>query len=283
MQVQSLSDMARVVIFKEDFSLDKAVLSRADESAALFAAAPAWTPPDVVEDAEQPLPAEFGRAAIYGAIAYLSQGRAGVRSAVLQTLVQMLELEVIPCFSAASKIGIELATVLSGVNASCYYYTLVMGAHAVFLSSGLEKLTLTQHEAEVLIKGHFYYTGMAALLAYSAHATMNMVDVVAGLSCEAVSASSEPFNATNYEVHRPHRGMMASAGNLRLMVEGSKRVTPAATHAEPCFVSIPNFHGPAAELVNAAIKYGDIILNSMDCSISDVFLLFSLSPIYLGH
>jgi histidine ammonia-lyase len=246
--------MARVVISKEDFSLDKAVLSRADESAALFASSPVWTPPPILDEAHQPLPTEFGRAAIYGAIASLSQGRAGVRSVVLQMLVQMLELEVIPCFSAASKIGIELAAVLSGINTTCYYYALIMNSDAVFLSSGLEKLTLTEHEAEVLIKGHFYYTGMAALLAYSAQATMNMVDVVAGVSCEAVNASSEPFSASNYEIHRPHRGMMSSAGNLRLMVEGSKRVTPAATHPEPCFVSIPNFHGPAAELVNAAIK-----------------------------
>lgn len=44
---------------------------------------------------------------------------------------------------------------------------------------------------------------------------------VAALTCEATRASTAPFDAVNFDV-RPHRGQIACAERLRLMLEGSK-------------------------------------------------------------
>ena len=48
---------------------------------------------------------------------------------------------------------------------------------------------------------------------------------VAALTCEATRASTSPFDAVNFDV-RPHRGQIACAERLRLMLEGSKSVNP---------------------------------------------------------
>ena len=46
---------------------------------------------------------------------------------------------------------------------------------------------------------------------------------VAALTCEATRASTAPFDAVHFDV-RPHRGQIACAERLRLMLEGSKSV-----------------------------------------------------------
>ena len=46
---------------------------------------------------------------------------------------------------------------------------------------------------------------------------------VAALTCEAIRASTAPFEQGNFDV-RPHRGQIACAERLRLMLEGSKSV-----------------------------------------------------------
>lgn len=53
--------------------------------------------------------------------------------------------------------------------------------------------------------------------------SLPVVTGVAALTCEATRASTAPFDAGNYDV-RPHRGQIACAERLRLMLEGSKSV-----------------------------------------------------------
>jgi histidine ammonia-lyase len=257
MQVQ-LNDVARVVLFREDFTLDKAVADRIDESAALFSKSPISEPmpPLFHEDKEETpyLPLEFSRAALYGCVISICQGRSGVRSDVVRALLKALEYEVIPCFSSLDNIPVELALFLSGKDVDCFYYENVYGTEAAFLSSGVSPCPLTEHELQIMSRSHFFFCGIAALLANSTGCVFQMLDVVAAVSCDAAGASPEPFEANNYELYLPHRGMISSAANLRQMLEGSKRSTAGAPTVAPCFVSIPNYHGPAQELVAGAMK-----------------------------
>lgn len=46
---------------------------------------------------------------------------------------------------------------------------------------------------------------------------------VAALTCEATHASTAPFDQGDFD-GRPHRGQIACAERLRLMLEGSKSV-----------------------------------------------------------
>lgn len=56
---------------------------------------------------------------------------------------------------------------------------------------------------------------------------------VAALTCEATRASTAPFDAANFDV-RPHRGQIACADRLRLMLEGSKSVNSNKASAAVC-------------------------------------------------
>jgi histidine ammonia-lyase len=105
-----LSELANVVLNKEDISIERHVIDRIEESASLFAASPVYIPDaaasaalaaladgKVVPTGEEDnrfFPHEFCRAAIYGCVTSLLQGRSGVKYPVVQLLLDMLEFEV---------------------------------------------------------------------------------------------------------------------------------------------------------------------------------------------
>lgn len=62
---------------------------------------------------------------------------------------------------------------------------------------------------------------------------------VAALTCEATRASTAPFDASNFDV-RPHRGQIASAERLRLMLEGSKSTN--SNKASTPLTTISRYH-----------------------------------------
>ncbi|CAN0097925.1 unnamed protein product, partial [Hapterophycus canaliculatus] len=85
---------------------------------------------------------------------------------------------------------------------------------------------------------------------------------VAALTCEATHASTAPFDATSLDV-RPHRGQLACAERLRLMLEGSKSVNSnkasdrGGRAEDPEAIStIPQYHGPARDAISAACRQG---------------------------
>lgn len=111
--------------------------------------------------------------------------------------------------------------------------------------------------------GTFGVTGPAALEAYAAGSLSNVVDAVAAVTCEAFKvrwdgegrhdhsvlhlyansisilcvcgyqAFTDPLDPKNLDPHRPHRGQITSATNLRLCLEGSSLVNKRADAKSP--------------------------------------------------
>lgn len=255
-----LNDFAKVVLGKEDYVLDKTAVDKINESAALFSSSPVLPAPEAANapsDAAMGagfLSPDFCRAAVFGCLQSLVQGRAGVRLAVVQLLLDMLEYEVIPCFASVDTIGLDLVQFMMGANVPCYYYKMVISTDAAFLSSGLAKIELNQHDVQVLKSGHFYFTGIAALLAVAGNSVFQMIDVVAAMSVEATGTAADAFDVAQYETYRPHRGMINSAIRLRQLVEGSQRTGCLEGPILPSLANIPAVHGPAQEFLASATK-----------------------------
>lgn len=254
-----LTEFSKVVLSKDDYSLDKLAVERIEESAALFSKSPVYEAPEASiaprDDIETTyFSVEFCRAAIFGSLLSLAQGRSGVRLQCVQMLADMLQYEVIPCFSSAKTIGQDVVKFMTGANISCYYYNMVIATDAAFLSSGLSRIELNQHDVSVLENGHFYFTGIAGLLAVAGNSVFQMTDVVAAMSVEATGTSADAFDVSQYETYRPHRGMINTAMRLRQLVEGSQRTAAIDGPISPSFVNIPAIHGPAQEYLASATK-----------------------------
>lgn len=104
----------------------------------------------------------------------------------------------------------------------------------------------------------------SALAVGGARALLPLGDAVAALSCEAAHAATAAFEPEFVDASRPHRGIVTSAANLRLMLDGSKlcnvKDAPQADAAALRFV--PQYHGPVRDAVLAAYKTVEAELNS---------------------
>ena len=100
------------------------------------------------------------------------------------------------------------------------------------------------------------------------------MDALAALSVERTGIDpAVVFSDSNFDVNRPHRGMMTSASVLRACTQGSKYATgtvnPITTGTVSAEVrgaieSIPSYHGPAADAIITSLKILELECNCFE-------------------
>ncbi|CAN0111245.1 unnamed protein product, partial [Laminaria digitata] len=161
--------------------------------------------------------------------------------------------------------GVALAKAVLGAG-SCLFKGEVRPLSEVGSTCELSPLpSLTAREGNTLALGRFDEIGTATMAAAAASNAMEIADGVAALTCEATRANTAPFDQGNFD-GRPHRGQIACAERLRLMLEGSKSVnSKKGKESDPAAVStIPQYHGPARDAIAAACRSLMTEFNSSD-------------------
>ena len=208
------------------------------------------------------------RAGVFARLVSLVLARCGVRSAIAQLLVDLLNNGIAPVFTSDDLAGKELCLTLVGSSRVSVYTASgeVSTAALALQAANLRPVLLSKGEADTLLKGQFLCTGAACWVAYGAYNALKAADGVSALTCEALGVSVEGFSTEQFEVARQHRGQMNCAEAMRILLEGSKRtgtssLTAVATQA--C-LTIPQVHGPASDIIAAAIKSAELELNSSE-------------------
>ncbi|KAG3085144.1 Histidine--tRNA ligase, cytoplasmic [Phytophthora idaei] len=118
-----------------------------------------------------------------------------------------------------------------------------------------EQLAITNTPIELLAETVLAVGGARALL--------SVADAVAAVTCETLRADSAAFEAEFVDAARPHRGIVTSAQNLRLMLDGSKFVNSQKEDATDVAAvrCIPQYHGPARDAVLVAYKAVETEIN----------------------
>lgn len=251
----TVSDVAKVAALMYNVSLDVSTIEKIDQDLASSKDFVQVSIPELRSVAYNDnivYDVSFCRAAIFARVVSLMQCRSAVRSAIIELLVDLLEANVVPNFSCPELAGLELCAVLTASGGSCYFDGIIMPSASALEMSGLTPVGLTSLELSTLKLGQFWSTGCTSLIAAGAVNMTAMMDCVSALSCDTFGASVEPFDATNFDTCRQHRGQITSATNLRLLLEGSKRTN--ASSIELAFCSIPQINGPSQESVSSAVK-----------------------------
>jgi histidine ammonia-lyase len=256
----TVEDVASVAVLMHSVSLDQSTIDKIDTDLAsakskIGFSHPALSAVTQIDSAVYDI--ILNRAALFVRIVSLMVCRSGVRSEVIECLVEMLHSNVIPNFSSPELAGLELCACLTGATSSCFCDGVLMSSASAFAEADITPIGLTDSEFSTLKLGQFFSTGCICLIASGAANLGSMIDCVSALSCDTFGISIEPFDAVHFDVCRPHRGQIASATNLRLLLEGSKRVKNA--NAEPSFTdlvfgNIPQVHGPSLESISSLVK-----------------------------
>ena len=199
------------------------------------------------------------RAAVISRIHSLAQGRSNNFVKTLELLVLTLNLNIVPVFTTLDHSGDELVAFVEG-KGQCYVSDKneIGSTSSCFATAAVSPVTLTAEESQVLRSHPFLMIGMGCMLSAAAVGTTRIVDCITALSCEAAGSGVDAFDGANFEVNRPHRGQMLRASNLRLLLDGSKRINTCPKDQKNSLLKLhnaPQTTGPCRDIIIAAAKY----------------------------
>lgn len=163
----------------------------------------------------------------------LAQGRSAVRPVVVDTLLAMLNADLLPVVPEIGSVGasgdlVELAHVARAAagEGPVLFRGRRMPAADAFREADLVPIVPEGREALALMNGTACETAQAALAVVGAERLIAVAEATAALALEVFGANPESFDP---RVHgaRPHPGQAATAAHLRALLDGSARLRDA--------------------------------------------------------
>jgi histidine ammonia-lyase len=205
-----------------------------------------------------PLPQEIVRAAMLIRANALTKGYSGVRVEVVQTLIDMLNKNVIPLIYSKGSLGssgdlcmlAQLALVLSiGKNDNeqesgfAYFNKKLLTGRGAMAEAGIERLLLSQKDGLALINGATFSAAILAISAERAGFLCDLSDLAVSLSLEGLVGRSDAFNPLLHQA-RGLDGQIESARQISRNIFGSKLIDSHA-HVQDAYSlrCSPQVHG----------------------------------------
>ncbi len=158
----------------------------------------------------------------------LSMGFSGVRPAVAEALVAVLNARITPVVPRYGSVGCSgdlaplahIALALVGEGEVINSDGVRQPAAPALRAAKIKPLKLETKEGLSLINGTDGMLGMLALACNDAELCFRVADVTAAMSAEALLGTDRPFQPHLHQI-RPHAGQVASAANLARLLRGS--------------------------------------------------------------
>ncbi len=222
------------------------------------------------------LDADVVRAAMLIRIASLTRGYSGVRVALVQTLIDMLNAGVLPAVPEYGSLGASgdliplahLAIVASRSGdgpdqdnesgEAILDGSVVSGLHAM-RAAGIERIVLGPKEGLALTNGTSFSTALAALAVYDASGLVATAEVTAAMSIEALMGFGDAF-LPQIHAARGQLGQIAAAANVRNLlrgstfIDGSQEVDPVRQPPQDAYSlrCVPQVHGAVRDTLDFA-------------------------------
>jgi len=210
------------------------------------------------------------------------KGSSGIRPELVATVQAMLNRGVVPLVPTRGSVGSSgdlaplshLFAVLLG--AGRYYVVSEPGSFAFSrrgevrdakalaedLGQKLPNPVLVAKEGLALINGATFSAALLALAVHDAEHTARVADTALALSLEAVCGCARAFDARIHEA-RGHQGQIASAGNVRALLQGSRLIEAAGAVQDVYSLRCaPAVHGAALDTLAYARKVAEAEVNA---------------------
>ena len=215
---------------------------------------------------------EYVRAAMLGRINVQAHGNSGIRLAITETLVNMLNKGVTPYVCQKGSVGAsgdlapmsQIALLLMGEGQAFYNGELLEGKEAMKRAE-IEIPGLMARDGLGTINGSNVLTGMSAIFLHDANNWLKQAEIAAAMSLEALKANMKPYNTRLHEV-RGFKGAVRSARSIRTLVEGGDLVLEKVPHKVQDAYSMrstPQVIGAAHDAIAFARSQVEIELNGV--------------------
>lgn len=222
--------------------------------------------------AGNPFSKDIARGIILLRVNNLAKGFSGIRLETLQTMIDMLNKGVTPIIPEKGSLGAsgDLAPLshmvlpMIGLGLAEYEGEVLPGDEAM-KRAGIPTIELSAKEGLALNNGTQAMTSTGTLALYDALNLLKTADIAAALNFEAQNGVVDALDPRVHEV-RPHSGQLATARNLRKLLEGSKNTSRQGEIRVQDAYSLrccPQIHGASKDAVNYVRDHVDIEINSV--------------------
>ncbi len=176
----------------------------------------------------EPLGRAVTRLTLLLKIASLARGYSGIRPVVLNTLVGLLEADILPRIPSQGSVGASgdlaplahLSLVLLGEGEATSGERILTGAEAL-AAAGLAPVALGPKEGLALLNGTQVSTALAFAGLLGAERNFQAAALAGALSVDAIRGSDTPFDPRIHRL-RPHAGQRDAAALTRRLLAGSE-------------------------------------------------------------
>jgi histidine ammonia-lyase len=219
-----------------------------------------------------PMPIEWVRGAMVGRINVHAHGNSGMRLAITQTLVEMLNKEVTPYVCQKGSVGAcgdlapmsQIALLMMGEGKAYYKGELLDGKEALY-RAGIPIPGLEARDGLATINGSNVMTAMSAIFLYDANNWLKQAEIAAAMSLEALKANMKPYNIKLHEV-RGFPGAIRSAGAINKLISGgdlNEGKIKCKVQDAYSMRSTPQVIGTAHDAIAWAVKQVETELNGV--------------------
>jgi histidine ammonia-lyase len=222
----------------------------------------------------RPLSREEARAMLLLRAHVLALGHSGVRVEVVERMVEMLNRDLVPVVPEQGSLGASgdlaplanLALPLIG-RGEVLEAGVASPAGEALARAGLGPLELRAKEGLALVNGTQGMLAVGTLAARRVERLVRTADVVAAMSVEAALGSDRVFDERLTSL-RPHAGVVASASNLRRLLDGSAivashRDSPHLVQDAYSLRCAPQVNGATRDVLRFAASVLEIETNSV--------------------
>jgi len=202
----------------------------------------------------------------------LAKGASGCRPLLVDTLIQMLNAGVTPMVPSQGSCGssgdlaplAHLGLVLAeGDHGRVRYQGREMTAADGMASAGIGRLQLEAKDGLAITNGAQLTTAIGALALFDAISLVEAAELAAAMSIEALRGASRAFAASVHAL-RPYAGAVATAANLRRLLEGSGLVDSMPEKLQDAYSlrCTPQVLGACRDAIQYAVDQVSIELNA---------------------
>jgi len=210
------------------------------------------------------------RAAILLRINAFAKGASGIRLKTVYKLIEMLNKNIYPYVPQKGSVGASgdlaplshIMLVLMG-EGEVFYQGKRVDTQDVLDELDFEPIALVSKEGLALNNGCNVLTAVAALTIDGAYKLIKGAHITAAITFEAFKACSSPFD---HRIHkaRPHRGQIACATNMRMLLQDSNLIDSCDGKVQDCYSirCFPQVMGASIDAFNYAKNVIETEMNS---------------------
>lgn len=201
----------------------------------------------------------------------LSQGYSGIRTEVVQRLVDFYNLGIYPVVYELGSLGASgdlaplahLCLPIFG-QGKVRYNGAVREAADVLSEAGLEPIPLAAKEGLALLNGTQFMSSYGTWALMTANRLYRWANVIGALSTDAYYSKKDPFKHPIHRV-RPHKGQIDTAQQLTDLLSDSKiQDIPKAQVQDPySFRCMPQVHGASKDVIDTITSVIETEINSV--------------------